>query len=223
MAVIFTPRVGNAYSFKFETKYAKANGIYKTDAILSYDEYVADGRDIVEDFYAICGLGETEAAQDDALLRKSLIIRVSPPDDNTTIKVTHFPFCFVSDTPDFNVSPYSTFGLVLYSGITDNIDRLEYLREHVAQMFKASLGIDAKPYWVQIGTKWMTEEEYGKILASQQAAAKHTLNYYTENLRLQKSYDAMAAKVTAYEDIIVKLQKQVDDLKAQISPPGEAG
>lgn len=217
MAAPFIPNINNAYSFKFDTKYASANGIYRVDRIMSYDEYVADGNDIVADFYDACGLTDDDAANDMAILRSSIIIKVSPPDDNTSTIITHIPFCFVSDTPDFNVHQYTTFGLVLYSGITDDVRKFEYLREHVAQLFHTSIGIDARPHWVAIGTQWMTKDAYDALVAEQNQQANKALNYVSENLRLQKHTTSLENKVTAYEDIIVKLQKQVDALKAQIN------
>lgn len=215
MATIFTPTVGHAYKFTFDSRFSKVDGIYKVDRIYSYDEYLSDGRNIKDDFYSVCDLDISEVNKDLAQLRTTQIIKVSPPDSSTLVKIEYFPMCFVQNTPDYNIKKYEKFGLIAYAGMTSDIKNFEYLRANVEQLFNTCLGIESKPYWVAISSQWMTEDDYNKQMQKQDIAKNKVLNYYSENLRLQRECSSLSAKLEAYEEIIINLHKQINTLKTQ--------
>lgn len=60
----------------------------------------------------------------------------------------------------------------------------------------------------------MTEAEFNNVLKSRDESKKKILNYYSENLRLEKELSQAKTKLNEYEKIIISLQSQVNKLKA---------
>lgn len=228
MSTAIVPTVGQAYKFTFDSKYSKCNGIYLVSKLMTYDEYLADGNDIKQDFYDACELGDDDIAKDLPQLRTTTIVEVSPPDDTTQIRITHFPLCFVMETPDHNINRYHKFGLITYCGMTDSIDKFAFIKENIKDMLTACLGIDPKPYWIDLGYQWLTESDFNEQQQQQQAASVKIINYFTENQRLQREYNAINTKFNGYEEIIINQQKQIEeltstikDLEAQLAQQGK--
>ena len=51
MPTLIKPVVGGIYNFKFQNGYTYFNGVHKVVKIMTYAEYIADGGNIVTDFY----------------------------------------------------------------------------------------------------------------------------------------------------------------------------
>ena len=213
MGNLITPTVGVVYSFTFESAYAKLNGIYRVDKLMTYDEYLADGGNILTDFYTPAEADADLLAQELANIRESKIMKLTTVDTSVET-VTYFaPLCLVSETPDYHVNKYVRFGIVSYIGITDDPTTLDYVKENLEQQFLAALGITPDSQFIITGETWLTDTGYAEEVAKRDKTKKSMVNYYSENIRLQKALASANARNKVLETLAINLQKQVDKLK----------
>lgn len=213
MSTIATPTVGAVYNFKFDTDYTSFNGTYKVDGIMSYDEYLANGGDIVSDFFEP---NNQQAAADTEIIkvRQSVIMKLESPNDDDDTPSRYAPLCYVSETPDFNVKKYQKFGMITYIGICEDPALFDFMKSTVTDAVEASFGISPQPMFVVTGEQWLTDTEYNDVLKSRDNTKKKVLNYYSENLRLEKELSQLKTKINEYEKLIINLQTQVNNLKS---------
>ena len=228
MAVlIFEPTVGATYQFKFISGFESFNGIYTVSKVMTYAEYVDDGGDIEEDFFAPVGK-EDELAQNTDQVRSSKILKLISPDENSDNDPLYAPMVYLAETPDFNVKKYYNIGVIAKIGVVEEAETVDFIKDTITQTVEAALGITPDPKLVITGSKWLTKTEYQEILASRDKEKQKVLNYYSENLRLEKVLMAAQTRIKEYEALIINqqqhittLRKEIEDLKAQIPSTGE--
>ena len=213
MSTIATPTVGAVYNFKFQTEYSNFNGTYKVTGIMSYDEYLSNDGDIVSDFFTP---NNQQAVADDEIanVRQSVIMKLDPPDEDDDGISKYAPLCYVSETPDFNVKKYQKFGMITYIGICEDPDVFNFMKNTVTEAVESTFGITPEPMFVVTGEEWLTETEYNNVLKERDDSKKKVLNYYSENLRLQKELSQYKTKLNEYEKLIINLQTQITNLKS---------
>jgi hypothetical protein len=59
----------------------------------------------------------------------------------------------------------------------------------------------------------MTESQYQEIIKTRDETKKKVMNYYSENLKLEKMLSSANTKIKEYEKLIINQQKQIDNLK----------
>lgn len=212
MPTLMTPAVGAAYNFTFMVGYNKFDGIYKVARIMTYDEYVDDGGDIDTDFFTPNGKSEEVETELDNI-RSSRILKLVSPDSDDDSDPVFAPIYYLNETPDFNVKKYQNIGIVANIGITENVSDVDFIRENITEAVQSALGITPNPKLVVTKETWMTEKQYQEILKSRDESKKKVINYYSENLRLEKALSSANTKIKEYEKLIINLQKQVDRLK----------
>lgn len=228
MAVlIFEPTVGATYKFKFVSGFESFDGIHTVAKVMTYAEYVDDGGDIEEDFFAPAGK-EDELEKDIDKVRASKILKLISPDENADSEPIFIPLSYLAETPDFNVKEYFNIGVIANIGIVEEAESVDFIKDTITQTVEAALGISPDPKLVITGTKWLTKTEYQEILASRDEEKQKVLNYYSENLRLEKVLMSAQTRIKEYEALIINqqqhiitLRKEIEDLKAQLPSTGE--
>ena len=116
MSVIITPTVDSVYKFSFEPRFSSYDGVYRLVKLVTYDQYLEDGGNILTDFYKGCDLQEADVTTDLADLRESKIMMLANASAVTDEISLYAPLCFVKEVPDCNVKKYYKFGMISYIG-----------------------------------------------------------------------------------------------------------
>lgn len=227
---IFTPSPGVIYKFSFEDGYTYFDGAYKVAKVMSYDEYIADDGDIINDFYVPAFTarlnGEEELdmvdvnntfLNDQEYIRSHKILKLLPPEDNTEDNDGVFvSMYYIKETPDFNIKKYLKFGLVTYIGVTDEPSVLDNMRDMIKMHVDSTTGIDSDPQFVSVGEEWLTDDEYQEVLNNRNEIVKNSINYFTESVKLQKEVSTYKDQINAYEQVISQLSEDVHIAYARV-------
>lgn len=211
MTTLITPTAGCVYNFTFKTGYNNFDGIYKVSKIMTFEEYVNDGGDIDNDFFAPNDKSG-ELSSELSNVQTSKILKLSHPTDDDYTPV-FAPLYYLECTPDFNVKEYYNFSIIAHIGLTESADDVDFIRTNITEAIESAVGITPEPKLVMIDTKWMTEADYQKVVAERDQNKIKTRNYYSENMELEKRLTQANTKIKEYEKLIINLQKQVDSLK----------
>lgn len=220
MGNYISPTPGVVYQFIFLPEFEQFNGIFRLVKLMTYDEYLEDGGNLLIDFFAPNGKSEEDMEKELPNIRNSKIMKLNLPGILGTeqeISSIFAPIIYLKETPDHNVSEYKKFGIVSFIGITDDVNDLDYVRDNIIEQFEASLGIKPDPKFMHVGTVWLTDIQYQEELKKRDETIKRTINYFSENKRLQKQLSQSNTKCNRYEELAVSLQKQVDELKEIIA------
>lgn len=219
MGTLYTPTVGVVYKFSFQPGYTAANGTYRLVRLMQYDEYLADGGDLLTAFYEPNEKTENDLNRDLPTIRASSIMKlVSPNANDDSTEAKYAPVCFLQSSPDYNVREYSRIGILAYVGVTTDPEDYTFVADRIKEAVEATLGItEVNPKLVQVGTQWLTDDEYQAIVAERDQSKIKTTNYYADNVELRKRLASAQTIINEYEKIIVNYQNQVEKLKEQLS------
>lgn len=212
MPTLIKPVVGGIYNFKFQNGYTYFNGVHKVVKIMTYAEYVADGGNIVEDFYTPNGRNQDDVNSTIDGVMANDILKVVEPNIESIDEVIYIPTYLLEETPDYNVSKYHKFGIVANVGVIGDPDNLAFVKANLIEACESVLGITPEIAFVSLEEKWLTDEQYQEILAERDDSKKKSYSYYKENLRLQKQISQANTKIIEYERLIVNLKQQLDAL-----------
>lgn len=214
MSTMVTPTAGNVYSFTFKAGYDALNGVYRVLKIMMYDEYVDDGGDIDNDFFAPNDASANLEAEMDNV-RNSKILKLIPPDDEDADPV-FAPLYYLAETPDYNVKEYKNLGIIAKIGITESARDVSFISDTITEAIEAAIGITPDPKLVVINSTWMTESQYEDLKAQRDQTKLKVKNYFSENIKLEKRLAQANTIITEYEQLIINLQNQVNSLKQQL-------
>ena len=215
MAAI-TPTPGVVYNFIFDPGYDKYNGIYRLVKLMTYEEFLADGGDILQSFYSPNGKDETDVNNDLSKLYTTKIMKLANPDELEEAVEIFAPLMYLTETPDHNVQEYQRFGIVSEVGITDNVDHLDFALDAINESMEGALGITPKTHLITLGSKWLTDAQYQELLSERDENLKKVINYFKSCKDLERRLAQEKTKVQLYEQTVVNMQKQIDELKAII-------
>ena len=215
MAAI-TPTPGVVYNFIFDPGYDKYNGIYRLVKLMTYEEFLADGGDILQSFYSPNGKDETDVNNDLSKLYATKIMKLANPDELEEAVEIFAPLMYLTETPDHNVKEYQRFGIVSEVGITDNVDHLDFALDAINESMEGALGITPKTHLITLGSKWLTDAQYQELLSERDENLKKVINYFKSCKDLERRLAQEKTKVQLYEQTVVNMQKQIDELKAII-------
>ena len=94
------------------------------------------------------------------------------------------------------------------------------MKNTFTEIVEATYGITPDVNFVTIEEKWLTDEQYSEIVAARDKSKQKVLNYYSENLRLQKQLSQANTAIKEYEKLIANLQSQVSQLSQQSQSSG---
>ena len=217
MSTAHTPTVGVVYNFTFAPGYDAFNGVYRLTKLSTYDQYLGDGGNLLNDFYTPNGKTQEDLDRDLSEIRSSKIMQLSSPETLNDGTVRYAPLCFLQTTPDHNVHQYQRFGIIAQIGITDDPTDLDFVRTALIEHIEAATGITPDPRYVTLAAVWMTEAQYAEEVAKRDETKKHIINYYSENQRLQQSQAQLQTLLKQYETTIIKQQQQLEKLQQMIS------
>lgn len=205
--MLVRPTPGMVYYFKFKDGMNKLAGIYKVSQIMTYSEYLANGGDILKDFFE--PNGKDEAVVNSVLdeLRICEIYRLTSPEEADTDVVVYAPSLYVESSPDYNVKAYQRLGMVSMIGVTDDPDQLKFMKDNFIEMIEASLGITPDPKFVSLGRVWMTDTQYKEELSKRNEEKKKVISYFADTKKLSQQLAEANTKIAEYEKLIIQLTK----------------
>ena len=203
MSTLIKPTVGAVYNFKFKSDFSRYDNIYKVAKVMTYEEYVADGGNLLSDFFEVVNKTQEDIDACIEYVRASDILKLTKPNAESTTETLFASTYFLEDTPDFNVSKYNVFGIT---------ESLRFMKDNIIEAFETVLGITPKISFVVIREKWLSDTQYEELQASRDETKKGIYSYYAENLRLQKQISQANTKINEYENLIINLQRQIEEL-----------
>lgn len=212
MSTLIKPTVGAVYNFKFKSDFSLYDNIYKVAKVMTYEEYVADGGNLLSDFFEVVNKTQEDIDACIEYVRASDILKLSKPNAESTTETLFASTYFLEDTPDFNVSKYNVFGITADVGIVKDVESLRFMKDNIIEAFETVLGITPKISFVVIREKWLSDTQYEELQASRDETKKGIYSYYAENLRLQKQISQANTKINEYENLIINLQRQIEEL-----------
>lgn len=204
MATLITPTAGVTYKFVFQPGYEKFNGVYTVLRIMTYDEYINDGGDILQDFFTPCGKDEADIIGELLQIRASKILKLLSPDSEDEKEAVFAPLYYLQDNPDHNVKKYYHMGIVATLGITEEPSDFQASAAMLVEQFQAVLGMEPQPNFVTLKSVWMTEPDYQEMLAKRDQEKLKVINYFSENAKLRKRNDQFKTQIEAYEELIIR-------------------
>lgn len=217
MGTTLTPTVGVVYYFGFSDGFTAVNGVYRLSKLMTYAEYLEEGGSLLTTFYNPNNKSENDLNSDLATIRDSKILKLIDPDEtNSSDTLVYAPLCFLESSPDHNVNKYKRYGVVCVAGYTHDINLLTHITDSVKEHLEAELGQDVDPKIVVLSESWMTSAQYQEILDRRDNNKLKNLNYYKENIRLEKELGRVNTLVTKYEESLINLQNQVNLLKESL-------
>lgn len=193
---------GVVYKFFFQQDYQSLEGIYLLTKIMTYDAYLQSGGDLTVDFYPHAGKDDTDLTLDLSSIRAGRVFQLDNP-NASDIPPIFAPECYLSGVPDHNVRQYHKIGMISFVGIVDEIDVLDYVVKNIEEEIQAATGIVPKPEIIALDRGvWMTDNDYAEEVKKRDETLKKTINFFSENKRLQAEINQLRTRLTAYEEII---------------------
>lgn len=220
---MIAPTPGIVYKFTFKPGYTAFDGTYRLVEIMTFDEFISQGGDILAEFFTPCSKTEADIASDLDTIRASKIYKFQVPGDLNTGEIKYAPDAYLDKVPDHNVKKYQDVGLVAHIGITDDPDTLQFITDNLNEHFKCALGINPEVKFMSLSEVYLTKDEYNDILKERELSAKKVISYYSENIRLQKLLSQAETLNNAYEEKIKELIQDYNRIKEQYEPTGDDG
>jgi len=99
--------------------------------------------------------------------------------------------------------------VVSYIGVTKDPALLEYVKDAIQNYILAGTGIDPETKFISIGNVWLTDKQYQDILSQRDQSKMKLINFYTENISLEKRISELQTKLATYEEIIKMQWKEL--------------
>lgn len=214
--IAITPTPGVVYKFVFSAEYEEFNGTFKLVKLMTYDEYLEDGGNLLADFFTPCGKNEEDLIRELPNIRDSKIMKLVSPDPMDTETIKFAPVIYLGQTPDHNVTKYFDLGIISHIGITDKPEDLDFVKDNLVEQFEAAMGITPDPKFMSIREQWLTKEEYDNEVAKRDATKKKVINYFSENRRLHALLSSQNTKLSEYEALIKNQHEYIESLQKQL-------
>ena len=216
MSYLLMPSVGSAYKFVFESRFSTLTDVYEVKKIMTYNEFLTDGRNILTEFYERCGLAQSDVDNDLSKIRESKILKLHKP-DHTTDDDIFAPLFTVENVPDCNVKRYYNVGMVSKIGITENPNDLDHMKNTFIEVVESSLGITPDPIFTTIGEGvWLTDEEYQAEVAKRDKNKLKVMNFFKQAKELENKLAEAKTQINNYESLIVKLHQENEALRQRL-------
>lgn len=206
---MFIPYVGTVYHFTFVSPFNVLDGIYSVDQVLTYNETVDAGEDLLQ-LYIKYGLTEADFNENINVLRSDKILKLTPIEKTDDTVPLYMPSSLSRLEPDPNVKKYAQLALGINLGVYDNIEKVNFVKSTMESIIAKGLGVNESAYIFSIKDTWMTVEEYNKQENERVEKKNGLVNLYSEVLRLRKELDSANVKVKYYEDLLIKLNTSTE-------------
>lgn len=190
--------LGWTYKFKFNNDFTLLDDIYTVLRIYTYSELLEDKIDLNTELYAKVGKTKMQFEADVATLRNDKILKVQHPEHQDTI--LYIPTSILSEAPLFTVKKYGRLMVVLNVGVYPNKEDLDHVKNLLHEELQVMLGFANPPDVLVTRHQWLTDQEYQE-LKDEREQNKKVVNYFSENIKLQKINSELTAKINAYEKL----------------------
>ncbi len=191
------------YNFSFKSEFESLDGIYKVLGILSYEELLATGIDLIPQLYTPQSLTEVDFENDLTQIRTSQIFKLQSVDDEGIIQF--LPEVHLKNVPDANVQQFLDLAIACKIGVHIDPDTVSTLRSEIQQVIEAMIGEAHTAEIYTVDKKWLTETEFQAIEAARAASITTVSNHYTESVALQLEVDRLRTLIAGYETTLINL------------------
>ena len=211
---------GSIYKFVIGNGLEHFNGIYKVAKVVTYDEFLLNGRNLLTDLYTPVGKDEDDLDNDLATIKSYDIFKLVSPDWMDTKDNIYIPACFVEEITEHNVKEYMKLGLICNLGIIDNKSTIDYKQSNIMQQCTATIGINPQTRFMTTGSVWLTDEDYAEEVAKRDEELKTTINYFSENKPLCTELDQANTRLQLYQEKIQEFLTSNQTLHEQVTSLG---
>lgn len=197
---------GVVAKYVFSDPFDSLNGVYKLMRIMSFDDTLALGVDLVS-LYESVGSTEEQYNIDYPTIYPHNVVSLMDVTLLTDIEATPLiiPEYFINGVPDTNVNEYSDLAFSVHLGIFKDTDKVAWLKNEMQQFVAALTGSTSDAIDYEIDTKWLTDIEYAAIEDARVSSVTSVTTSYAKYNKLLKDYQALLVKNQVLEEIVKSL------------------
>lgn len=195
---------GKTYSFKFISDFNKINGIYTVTKIMTFDEMLDDGIDLVATLYSAVDKTDEQYQTEYVNYSNEDVFKLTSVDKTFEDQpvVYYVPVPLIAERPDARIQEYGKLGLMVDLGVFADQDQLSYLSSFILEQIQAATGIKSQVELVAYKTVWMEEAEYERLQQEREALKTGIINHFTRYKAVEAENIKLTSTVKAYEEII---------------------
>lgn len=194
------------YRFKFINKFSIFDDVYTVARIYSYPEFLKEKVDLYETLYAPCNLTEAEYDQDCSQYFTEPIFQLQKPNDESD--VLYVPSSVLESAPIYNVQEYKDVAIAFHLGVFPSAEEFKSVMSNISEEISTSLGIEQEPKIILLSKEYLTDDEYKKIQDTRNYNKSSVLNYFSENIKLNREILSLRTRIQKLEDYILKMSKE---------------
>lgn len=199
------PDVGTTCLFSFAPGFEALDGIYKVRAETTFNNAIASGVDFVETLYIPAGLDKDDFALDYASYQDDRVLVLESVVNATVVYYT--PTKIFDKVPDPTIREYLPLVLVVDLGVQRNPQAVLPVIDGVKDMVQSALGTHNP---VRLITNpedkiYLTDVQYAALVAARQSSIQELVPVSVQLHQEQAKNTILAAKLAAYEALIVQL------------------
>lgn len=191
------------YRFKFLNDFSIFDGVYTVVCIFSFPEFLKEQVDLYKHLYKPCNLTEAKYDEDCIKYFKESIIKLQDPNDETNI--VYSPESIITSYPVYNVQEYADVAIAFKLGIYPSASEFKNEINNISEQIATSLGVDPQTRIILTSKEYLTEDEYKIIQDERNQYKSSILNYFSENVRLNKEVLSLRTRIQKLESYIKKL------------------
>ena len=191
------------YRFKFLNDFSRFDGVYTVVCIYSYPEFLREQVDLYSKLYQPCGLTEAKYDEDCIQYFKESIIQLKDPNDEDNI--VYAPESIITSYPIYNVQEYADVAIAFKLGIYPSASEFKNEINSISEQIATSLGIEPETRIILTSKEYLTEDEYKSIQDKRNKNKSSILNYFSENVKLNKEILSLKTRIQKLESYIKKL------------------
>lgn len=199
------PAAGSTCRFAFTARFATLDGIYKTRAVVTFNDTIASGVDYVSGLYTPAGLSQADFNTDyPTYIGDTVVVLESILDSNTVYYVPETVFLTV---PDPTIREYFPLVMVVNLGVQKDTQKIVPVIDSVKDLIRTQLGTTDPVRLItsEQNKIYLTDTEYQELEEARQDNIELLSPLSVQFKQLQDMNQILIAKVAAYEALLIQL------------------
>jgi|APDee1175537692_1029409.scaffolds.fasta_scaffold11331_2 hypothetical protein len=199
------PSAGSTCRFTFTARFSTLDGIYKTRAVVTFNDSIASGVDYVSGLYTPAGLSQADFNADYAdYLGDKVVVLESIVDPDIVYYVPETVFLTI---PDPTIREYYPLVMVVNLGVQRDTQKVLPVIENVKDLIRTTLGTTDPVRLVtsEQNKIYLTDAEYEALEVAREVNIEALSPLSVQLKQLQDINQILIAKVAAYEALLVQL------------------
>jgi hypothetical protein len=201
------PQSGTTCKFVFAPRFSVLNGVYRVRSTTTFVDAMSSGIDFVANLYTPAGMTANDFNQDYPSYQYDQVVSLESVLDATVI--LYVPETVFPTVPDPTVKEYFSLLGVVNLGVQSNPQLILPLMDQITDAIQSTLGTTET---LRIATNpqnkvYLTDTEYAALDVARQSHIKELMPFSVQLKNAQDIITYQAAKIAAYEALIVQLSQ----------------